>query len=726
LSRRNLIFFATAFLPPFILYFLTRGSTWALNTIYTIDSAEMVLAAKTLGIDHPPGHPLYLIIAHLFSLLPFSRPDEGVILCSVFAAATAAALLAYAIRTRSGNDWAGLGTGWAFAFGLIVWFHASIAEVYALQLAGLAGFYALVVAWLRSKRPATFFAMCFVLGLTATTNILLGILLLPSTIYVVHFSGLLSRSFYPPSVVCVGICFVLLGATPLAYIPLRLWSDGFVSDFVFLNGYEPGSLRWYVWYLSAEEFTATKLSGVTLSAIPQLLSAYVGSYIDNHSPILLILSAVGIVAIIRGEVPDTSGKPESQSIRALVSPVGPIPQHFEKSLLVGFVVTVLPVLPYDVADREVFYMPSFFHLVALGGFGLWRFQDAIREATFPDVAKPWLIGIVSFIAPAFLAASHFEDVYSVTNDDSTYLDREARFLALPENAIVTSTDDGRATRWKYWQSVRGMRPDLRIETLGRLAPRYRGDEKEGSATGAASALAPSLNVADRLRVLKGLREEFPDRALFAILDDRLPPELDHFKIRRSPIDSRLLRISDKPPPETSLNAIASTISPAEDTFSQIDIVGLDIVSLDNGISRGFRNPVPVESQVVNGLIQRSEFIEVAVVAKKMQAGHYFAEFSFVDGQMRIPSARGFTASKSLEIGPENTPPGTYIKDRFVIKIPGYIPAGLHTLAVSINSVASGQAGTYKGKAVKRMIPVSANRAWVGQTRYQPLARVWIQ
>ena len=80
----------------------------------------------------------------------------------------------------------------------------------------------------------------------------------------------------------------------------------------------------------------------------------------------------------------------------------------------------------------------------------------------------------------------------------------------------------------------------------------------------------------------------------------------------------------------------------------------------------------------------------------------------------------------MEVKPEDAPSGTYIKDRFVIKIPGYLPAGSHTLAVATNSVASGDAGSYKGKVVKRMVAIPANRAWHGQTRYQPLARVWIQ
>ena len=38
--------------------------------VYGFDSAELSTGAYTLGIVHPPGYPLYLLIAHLFVQLP--------------------------------------------------------------------------------------------------------------------------------------------------------------------------------------------------------------------------------------------------------------------------------------------------------------------------------------------------------------------------------------------------------------------------------------------------------------------------------------------------------------------------------------------------------------------------------------------------------------------------------------------------------------------------------
>lgn len=721
MDRRSTIFVAAAFLPPFVVYCLTSAKTWALDTIYTIDSAEMVLAAWTLGIDHPPGHPLYLMLAHLGSLLPFARPDVGVILVSALTTAAAAAFLALAIRARTGDDLAALATGWAFAFGQVVWFHATIAEVYGVQLAALGAFYALTAAWLRTQRLPVLLALCFVVGLTGATNVLLAVLLVPGFVYTLSGSGALSRCFRSPAVAAAGLAALVTGLSPLLYIPFRLDGGGFVSDFVYLNGFEPGSFRWYVWYLTAEEFTTTKLLGTPLHQYPALIQAYLSTYLDNYSPFLGILSGVGLIAILRDIFQEASA-----GLGAVLRSTDHPHRNFERTVLIGFLVTAIPVLPYDVADREVFYMPSFAHLLLIAGFGLSRLASAVRNATFPDAAKPWILRGLTGLTPLLLLVSHYRPVASVTSDTTAYDQRHERFLALPDSAIVISTDDGRATRWKYWQDVLGLRPDVRIETMGRLAPRYQARRNDRLATGAANTLAPSLNLADRLRVLQTLRTESPDKPLYTVLDDRLPPELDHFRIRRSTFDPNLLRITDKRPAETSPQPFVSQITSSQDAFGPVDIVGVNITSLDGGISRSFPRPIPVERHVVDGVIQRSEFVDIEVVAKKREPGQFFAEIAFVDRQLRIPSARGFTASRSLEIAPASLDTGTYVRDRITLKIPSYIPNGLHTLAVSLNAVEAATAGSYKGRQVRRMIPVEAERSWVRQTRYQPVARIWIE
>ena len=52
----------------FLLYVLTLAPTTAMW-----DTSEYIAAAKTLGIPHPPGNPLFVLVAHAFAALPIPR-----------------------------------------------------------------------------------------------------------------------------------------------------------------------------------------------------------------------------------------------------------------------------------------------------------------------------------------------------------------------------------------------------------------------------------------------------------------------------------------------------------------------------------------------------------------------------------------------------------------------------------------------------------------------------
>src|SRR2546423_15247870 len=67
----------TADRPP---YLLALGVVVAALALYIAtlapttqfwDTSEYIAAAYTLGIPHPPGNPLFVLMAHVFGMLPF-------------------------------------------------------------------------------------------------------------------------------------------------------------------------------------------------------------------------------------------------------------------------------------------------------------------------------------------------------------------------------------------------------------------------------------------------------------------------------------------------------------------------------------------------------------------------------------------------------------------------------------------------------------------------------
>ena len=73
-------------------------------TITGEDSGEFITAAYTLGIPHPPGYPLYCLIGHLFTKLPWGEVAWRVNLMSACFGAGAvfvvALIVAYLTRNR--------------------------------------------------------------------------------------------------------------------------------------------------------------------------------------------------------------------------------------------------------------------------------------------------------------------------------------------------------------------------------------------------------------------------------------------------------------------------------------------------------------------------------------------------------------------------------------------------------------------------------------------------
>src|SRR6267142_3637569 len=70
----------------FVLYLITLSPTTAMW-----DTSEYIAAAYTMGLPHPPGNPMFILIGRVFSLLPIAgsiaaRINVLAAICSAIAA----------------------------------------------------------------------------------------------------------------------------------------------------------------------------------------------------------------------------------------------------------------------------------------------------------------------------------------------------------------------------------------------------------------------------------------------------------------------------------------------------------------------------------------------------------------------------------------------------------------------------------------------------------------
>jgi hypothetical protein len=212
------------------------------------DTSEYIAAAYTFGIPHPPGNPFFVIVGHLFSLLPIAgsvaaRVNVLAAICSAVAAGVWFLITEHVLRTwivsRAQRIAGGVAAALIGATAFTVWNQSVVNEkVYTVSLAGIALVSWLAVRW--SARPDALRA----------DRMLVMIAYLCGLGYANHMAGMLPALAVGvailvrrPSTVLRGrlllACVVALvvGLTPFATQPIR------AAYFPALNEGEPTACR---------------------------------------------------------------------------------------------------------------------------------------------------------------------------------------------------------------------------------------------------------------------------------------------------------------------------------------------------------------------------------------------------------------------------------------------------------------------------------------------------
>lgn len=185
-------------------------------TVLGGDSGEYQHMAYYLGVPHSTGYPLYILLAKLFTFLPFGDVAYRVNLFSVVSAALTVPLVyATALRlTRS--QFSSILAAIVLALAPSLWGAAVDAEVYALHL--LLGVLSILFAlrWHQEGNRVDFFALAFVFGLGLTNHrvIVFGA---PALALVVW----LNRARLNFAMLWRGGLLILLPLLLYAYIPIR-------------------------------------------------------------------------------------------------------------------------------------------------------------------------------------------------------------------------------------------------------------------------------------------------------------------------------------------------------------------------------------------------------------------------------------------------------------------------------------------------------------------------
>jgi Protein O-mannosyl-transferase TMEM260-like len=161
-----------------VLYLLTLAPS-----VMPGDYAEFQFCAAILGVPHPTGYPLYILLGKLFTLLPVGDVAYRVNLSSAIYMAGAVGIL-YATDVKvlklAGweRGWWAAGVGVAlFAVSPTPWSMALVARSYALNALLVSCVVFSLISWRTTRRVLWFYSSCLFIGLSmvhhATTLLLL-------------------------------------------------------------------------------------------------------------------------------------------------------------------------------------------------------------------------------------------------------------------------------------------------------------------------------------------------------------------------------------------------------------------------------------------------------------------------------------------------------------------------------------------------------------------------
>ncbi|MEW6679631.1 MAG: DUF2723 domain-containing protein [bacterium] len=173
------------FLISFFVYSLTLTPSVDLH-----DSGEMITAAYSLGISHPPGYPLYCILGKLLmTFIPIGNIALRMNFFSCLSASLASMFLCFIGMRLYKDKIIAIVPALVFSFSRIFWQQAVISEKYTLNALFLSLLILILLKWQENSKfkiqnSKLLYLFSFVLGLSFTHH-LQTIFIIPSAIFLI-------------------------------------------------------------------------------------------------------------------------------------------------------------------------------------------------------------------------------------------------------------------------------------------------------------------------------------------------------------------------------------------------------------------------------------------------------------------------------------------------------------------------------------------------------------
>jgi len=473
-SAAELLCAGAVFLVALLLYSRTLAPTVTL-----VDSGELILVAQGLGVAHPPGFPLWIILAHVASLVPFGNVAVRINFSSAIFAALACSMLtlvvselmitaAYLPARKGGAQQRkravdlginrllvfapALGSGLLMAFSRTLWSYATIAEVYTLNTLLILIVFFLMLRWRRriiadrrEKRGPVTIHDSWLYAAAAAFGLALGVhhvtvgLTLPAVAVVVYRTEGL-RFFTSRRLVYAALISIAAMVAVYAYLPFA------ASRSPLINWGNPRSLQEIWWHITGRQyrvflsFTPTMMGGQFVEFCRMLLREFGPAWL----PLPLVLAFAGFATAYRQD------------------------RTTFWFLLFIVIANLAYDLSYEIAeDKDAYYLPVFISIAIGAGFGTrWLIQmTAVKSMSFGTSYRVAAIAVLLTSATAFAGNWPFNNRrhYFIAND---YV--ENLLSTIEPNGLLLTQDWQVVSPMFYAQEVERRRPDVKVVDINLL------------------------------------------------------------------------------------------------------------------------------------------------------------------------------------------------------------------------------------------------------------------
>ena len=511
-SRHNVIAGAIVFAVILVGYLVAISPT-----VSFWDSGEFIATSYSLGIPHPPGTPFYVVVGHLFSMLPFHEKALGVNLMSALTGALASLFL-YLITVRILVQWRGVPqtlreqltiycsagcAAFAGAYSGSFWTNSIESEVYSPAAFIMAFSVWLMVRWGQQHREEgsrnSLVLICYLLGMSVGLH--LGtVLVLPA--FVVFALVIDYRLFADAKFIVLVVFVALLGMSNHLYLPIRSslnpaideanperW-DAF-KDCLLRRQYKPMTpfirqAPWdfqfsQFWRYFREQWTNTGGSWAFLLTLPVALMCIVRHFRRKGTVALaagVLLVLLSVLVLLRYGLGDPIRQLPSGTLLLMFAGAAGAFVHSIKQrktfVLMGTLVliTTLGLIIYmnftdhEVRERDYFYSHGFFFFCIWIGIAFAYLLDVASDTRLPKWSHPAVLGgLIALTLAAYPVnfASHDR------RGDYNAHDYGYNMLAtVAKNGLIFTNGDNDTFPLWFIQEVKHFRKDVRVVNLSLL------------------------------------------------------------------------------------------------------------------------------------------------------------------------------------------------------------------------------------------------------------------